>query len=286
MRQCYPIAVPDCVSQVTINAPSGVIAALYSRPGGEARASAVFLPGFSGSKEDFIPMLAALSAGGYRVVAYDQAGQYESGGPSQPAGYSMQLFTDDLLAVIKKVGEGRRVHVLGHSFGGLVARRAVIVAPSLVRSLTLLDSGPDGASLKRRRLLGPLAWLIRLGGPKVVAGLMIRVLTNAGVPPGRMPWLRHRLLQTNRANLIGICRLLAREPNLAHELADTSVPLLVVCGNADDGWPAQTQADMARRLSAQAVVIEDAGHTPNEDQPVATAEALLHFWRGVDAATR
>src|SRR6266567_584002 len=160
MRQCYPIAVPDCVSQVTINAPSGVIAALYSRPGGEARASAVFLPGFSGSKEDFIPMLAALSAGGYRVVAYDQAGQYESGGPSQPAGYSMQLFTDDLLAVIKKVGEGRRVHVLGHSFGGLVARRAVIVAPSLVRSLTLLDSGPDGASLKRRRLLGPLAWLV------------------------------------------------------------------------------------------------------------------------------
>jgi len=73
MRQYYPIAVPDCVSQVTINAPSGVLAALYSRPEGEARASAVFVPGFSGSKEDFIPMLAALSAGGYRVVAYDQA---------------------------------------------------------------------------------------------------------------------------------------------------------------------------------------------------------------------
>jgi pimeloyl-ACP methyl ester carboxylesterase len=92
-------------------------------------------------------MLTALSHGGYRVVAFDQRGQYQSDRLAKPAAYSMRMFTDDLLGVIKVVGNGHPVHLLGHSFGGLVARRVAITAPSFVRSLTLLDSGPDGTSL-------------------------------------------------------------------------------------------------------------------------------------------
>jgi pimeloyl-ACP methyl ester carboxylesterase len=35
---------------------------------------------------------------------------------------------------------------------------------------------------------------------------------------------------------------------------------------------------MARRLHAPLAIIKDAGHTPNEDQPQATADAMLRFW--------
>jgi pimeloyl-ACP methyl ester carboxylesterase len=35
---------------------------------------------------------------------------------------------------------------------------------------------------------------------------------------------------------------------------------------------------MARRLNAPMVIIKNAGHTPNEDQPEATAGAMLRFW--------
>jgi pimeloyl-ACP methyl ester carboxylesterase len=43
-------------------------------------------------------------------------------------------------------------------------------------------------------------------------------------------------------------------------------------------WPPATQIDMARRLTAQLEVINNAGHTPNEDQPQVTARKLLEFW--------
>jgi pimeloyl-ACP methyl ester carboxylesterase len=273
---------PDCARSLVIETPGGPLAALEAQPAGSARASAVFVPGFTGSKEDFIPMLTAISSAGYRVVCFDQRGQYESAGPNRADEYSTQMFARDLFEVIQRVGGGRPVHLLGHSFGGFVARRATIISPSSVRSLVLLDSGPDGASLSYRHLLRPLTWVIRLGAPKFLAALMTRALTNAGVPAERLPWLRHRLVKTNRANLIGICQAMAAEPDLVEALTATGVPVLVVGGQKDDAWSAKTQADMARRLGTRMVVIPEAGHTPNENQPQATAAALLRFWRAVD----
>jgi pimeloyl-ACP methyl ester carboxylesterase len=274
--------VPDCVRLLVVETPGGPLAALEAQPAGSTRASAVFVPGFGGSKEDFIPMLTTIASAGYRVVCFDQRGQYESAGPNRPDAYSTRIFAKDLFGVIESASGGQPVHLLGHSFGGLVARSVTITAPSCVRSLVLLDSGPDGASLSRRRLLRPLTWIIRLGTPKILAALMTRGLTHIGVPTERLPWLRYRLLRTNRANLIGICRAMAAEPDLVGDLAATGVPVLVVCGEKDYAWSAKTQADMARRLGARMVVIRKASHTPNEDQPQATVAALLEFWQTVD----
>ena len=50
--------------------------------GGEAvRGTALLVAGYPGSKEDFAPLLAPLAEAGYRVVALDQRGQFESPGP-------------------------------------------------------------------------------------------------------------------------------------------------------------------------------------------------------------
>jgi pimeloyl-ACP methyl ester carboxylesterase len=240
------------------------------------------VPGFTGSKEDFIPMLATIVSAGYRVVCYDQRGQYESAGPSRAAAYSIEAFAKDLSGVIGSIADGQRVHLLGHSFGGLVARRAVIAVPGVVRSLTLLDSGPDGASLARGHLLGVLTWSIRLGGPRVLAAFIGRAESQAGAPSDQLTWLRYRLLRSNRAGLIGICDALAIEPDLVASLAATAVPVLVMYGEDDDMWSPGTQIDMAQRLAARVEVVKDAGHTPNEDQPHVAARALLDFWTSVD----
>src|SRR3954470_20839418 len=58
--------------------------------GGEAvRGTVLMVAGYTGSKEDFAPLLAPLADAGYRVVAIDQRGQYESPGPDDPAAYSV-----------------------------------------------------------------------------------------------------------------------------------------------------------------------------------------------------
>src|SRR4051812_39832518 len=53
------------------------------------RGVALMVAGYTGSKEDFAPVLRPLSEAGYRIVAIDQRGQHESPGPDDPSRYSV-----------------------------------------------------------------------------------------------------------------------------------------------------------------------------------------------------
>ena len=289
MRCClladlYPRSMPESVRRLTIDTRNGPLAALDARPGdgSSVHGLVVMVPGFTGSKEDFVPMLAPITSAGFRVVCFDQRGQYESPGLPRVDAYSIEVFAEDLLTVLGTVADGQAVHLLGHSFGGLVARRVAIAEPGAVRSLTLLDSGPDGASLSRNHLLGALGLVIRLGGPAVLATFLAGVEPWVGASAGRLRWLRHRWSKTSRSGLLGMLRVLAAEPDLVGRLAAIAVPVLVMFGQSDTVWPPATQIDMARRLTARLEIVGNAGHTPSEDQPHVTARKLLEFWKIAD----
>ncbi|NUU20837.1 MAG: alpha/beta hydrolase [Streptomycetaceae bacterium] len=279
----YPTPLPPSARRVTLSTARGPLAALDVAPdgAGEVRGTAVLVPGFSGSKEDFVPMLGALAAQGYRVVAYDQRGQFESPGPTRPQDYGTARFAADLTEVIAYAGPGP-VHLLGHSFGGLVVQRAVAAAPDSVRSLTLLCTGPGSTDFAGGRMVRPMMTLLRLGGGRALWAAMKRPLAKAGVAAEQQAWLRHRLRYTHKANLIGIIRALLAEPSRVRELAATDVPFLVMHGENDEPWAPAAQSRMARDLGARYVVIADAGHTPNEEKPEETAKALTDFWTTVD----
>src|SRR5215212_11952232 len=94
---------------------AGPLAALDT--GGEAvRGTALLVPGYTGSKEDFAPLLAPLADAGFRVVALDQRGQYESPGPDDPARYSVAELASDVLAVAAVLRQecGEPLHLVGH----------------------------------------------------------------------------------------------------------------------------------------------------------------------------
>src|SRR3954447_14381436 len=128
----------------TFDGGAGPLAALDTGAGAP-RGTVLLVAGYTGSKEDFAPLLAPLAAAGVRAVAIDQRGQYESPGPDDPAAYSVAELADDLLAVARQLREerGGPLHLVGHSFGGLVSRAAVLADPAAFTSLTLLGSGPS-----------------------------------------------------------------------------------------------------------------------------------------------
>ncbi len=134
------LELPEGTRRTTVETARGSFAALDAMPaaGPASSGSALLIPGYTGSKEDFIAILGQLAAAGRRVIAIDLRGQYQTDGPDDPAGYGLAELGADVTAVAEATEAS---HLLGHSFGGLVARAAVLdgYAPA---SLTLLSSGP------------------------------------------------------------------------------------------------------------------------------------------------
>ena len=134
------LELPEGTRRATVETARGSFAALDAMPaaGPCELGTALLVPGYTGSKEDFIAILGELAAAGRRVVAIDLRGQYQTDGADDPGGYDLAELGADVTAVAEATEAS---HLLGHSFGGLVARAAVLDGYSPA-SLTLLSSGP------------------------------------------------------------------------------------------------------------------------------------------------
>lgn len=251
---------------------------------GPVRGTALLLPGFTGSKEDFIELHAPLSAAGYRTVAVDGRGQYESEGPKDDElPYRQRELARDVLAqaAALQADEGTgRVHLLGHSLGGLVARAAVIEDPAPFASLTLMSSGPAAVAQpqqERAKLLqDALAALDMAQVWEAIQGL--DAPEDAADLRGDGEDLRRRWMRNSPAQLIATAGQLRTEPDRVDELAALGLAIHVLSGERDDTWPVPLLDDMAARLGAERTVVAGAEHSPNTDQPRATAAALAAFW--------
>ena len=104
--------------------------------------------GFGGAKEDFADHVPEL-ARDHTVVVFDHRGHGESDKPDDLAAYSFDRLVADTLAVADAVGLDR-FRLLGHSMGGMVARRVVLQHPERVEALILMDTAPGPIELRSR----------------------------------------------------------------------------------------------------------------------------------------
>jgi pimeloyl-ACP methyl ester carboxylesterase len=279
---------PHAGVPVTLGSIDGPLAALRAEPTGGAvdgpPATAVLVPGYSGSKEDFAPLIDPIAAAGIGVLALDLPGQYESPGPGGEADYHPAALGPVLAGVVaEEVDAGRRVLLLGHSFGGLVARAAVL-AGAPVRGLTLMDSGPGELPMgPRRTQLDVLEPVLRRRGIEAVITLRDTAGEWSSTDPDVVTLLRERLARSSTAGLLGMGDALRAEPDRTAELVaavrSRRIPCLVVCGVADDAWPVTMQRTMADRLEAEFAAIRGAAHAPNVESPAALLDVLVPTWR-------
>jgi len=248
------------------------------------RSPALLVPGIMGSKEDFIAILAPLVAAGHPVTALDQRGQYESPGIDDPTAYDVASLAEDVAEVASAMGEP--VHLVGHSFGGLVSRAAALAAPESLRSLTLLDSGPSALAHPASTNLALLAQVLPVMDLQQI-WLAKRQIDAENEPEPPTPemedWLRRRFLANHPTSLLRIAEQLLVEPDRVDELATIDLPILVAYGETEDAWPPPVQELMAERLRAAHIVISRAGHSPAAEQPEVTAQVLSHFWAQVES---
>lgn len=236
------------------------------------RADVVLVHGYTGSKEDFTELGAYLSIRGYRVLTFDNRGQHESAHSDRPDAYSVQSLARDASELARHF-ELEQPHLLGHSFGGLVALSAVVGDPGLWKSLTMFCSGPgripDKPDLEETLRILPTMTMEE-------AWFTYRDRESQQYPTYEL--LKKRWLSSDRRSVLTHAHHLLNEPSLVAEVAATGIRAHVVYGEHDDAWPLALQDRMAADLRAVTTVIAGAGHCPNEEAPEYTAQVLADFW--------
>ena len=273
------LPVPGGVDVVVLQAGVGRLTALHAAPQGTARGVVLLVPGFTGSKEDFLPFLPLLAECGWDAWTYSQRGQADSVAPEGVDRYRSEDFAADAVEVAGMVGDGSPVHLLGHSFGGVVAQEAAIASPDAFASLTVFCSGPRGwpgrtdLAIEILRSDGSIGLWNRENSERIGA-------PDDELEP-RLAFKRLRAGHTSTDSLLAAADILQAHPDRTTELLATGLPIHVAHGEADDAWPIEWQREMAERLGARYSVIPGGAHSPQLEAPEQTAAALDDFWRSV-----
>jgi pimeloyl-ACP methyl ester carboxylesterase len=302
------LELPAGVRRTTAGSARGTFAVLEALPvsGLPELGTALLVPGYTGSKEDFITILGELAAGGRRVLAVDMRGQFQTPGPDDPDAYRLENLGLDI-AALAAATETR--HLVGHSFGGLVAREAILsratrtpdsfapdsFAPDSFTpvSFTLLSSGPAAAGGERAKAL---RYFLDVAGDIPPGAELQATVTelwqtrmrpraeSAGVPAHVIDFLTERMLTTNPVGLVTMAAGLLDAEDRTAELARRKIPTFVLYGEDDDAWPAEVQEEMAAALRAARSCIPGAAHSPAVEAPATTAAALTDFWDAAEGA--
>jgi pimeloyl-ACP methyl ester carboxylesterase len=239
----------------------------------------VLAPGMGDLRQSYRFLTPLLLEAGYRVASSDLRGHGESDAtfPS----YGDEETAGDLLALIDVLG-GPAV-LVGNSMAAGAAVIAAANRPELVSGLVLV--GPfvrnGGGALQRlmlRVMLAPswAAAMWKLYLPKLYAGER----------PSDFDDYRDRVIASLRrpgyAKAFSLTTRLSHDPAEAR-LTDVTTPTLLLMGSRDpDFKDPRAEADwIAGRLRATVVMVEEAGHYPQSQQPRATFDAMDSFLKNV-----
>ncbi len=266
------------------------------------REAALLVPGYTGSKEDFVAILDLLADDSRRVLAIDMRGQFETPGADDPGGYAAAALGADITAIMHATGAK---HLVGHSYGGLVGREVVLAGTGSgaeIASFTLMSSGPAALTgLRAKELRAMLAALgagdgqggdgtpdpvvLRAGISELWRASLEPQAIAAGVPGHIVAFLGRRMLSNDPDGLVLMARHMLTARDRTAELARLDqIPMLVIYGENDNSWSPAAQENMARRLGARRLCIPAAVHSPAVEAPATTAGALTQFWDAAEAA--
>jgi len=233
-----------------------------------ARAPVLLTHGFGASQAMWAPNLDALGAD-RRIITWDLPGHGAS--VVGPGELTHDRCIADMLGLLDALGASRAV-VGGMSLGGFLSLLFCARHPDRVAALLLVDTGPGFRDDMARDEWN--AWVAALADELDSRGL-------AALSQSPESAAAHHV--AGAAGLAAAARaiLVQRDAEVFQSLGQVSVPTLIVVGAEDDRFLAAAEA-MARRISgAEKVLIEDAGHAANMDQPVEFNLAVSEFLGGV-----
>jgi len=203
----------------------------------------------------------------FQLIVWDMRGHGRSDYPEDDAAYSEEETVADMAALLDAVGSPRAI-IGGLSLGGYMSLAFNLVFPERTKALLIIDTGPGFKSEDARSEWNARA--LERAKRFEVEGLGPNFAASA-----------EREAATHR-DASGLARagrgmLTQRDARVISSLPHVRAPSLVIVG-ADDA-PFLNAADyMASKIpNARKVVLANAGHAANLDQPEAFNQAVLNF---------
>jgi pimeloyl-ACP methyl ester carboxylesterase len=225
--------------------------------------------GFGATSAMFAPNVPTLATR-RDVVTWDLRGHGASESPADPECYSGAQALDDMQALLDSLDVSRAV-LGGHSLGGYLSLSFALAHPERVAGLILIGTGPgfrkdDARDAWNRRAHGTAERLSDKGIAALGDSSELHGDAHADV--------QGLVLAANGT-------LTQHDAHVIDGLPGIQVPALVIVGENDKNFLAAADYMTAKIPAARKVVISDAGHAPNVDQPQAVNAEITAFLDGL-----
>lgn len=243
----------------------------------------VLVPGMGDLRRTYRFVAPALANSGFTVACTDLRGHGDSD-PTFPS-YGDVETASDVTALIEELGGP--AFIVGNSMAAGAATLVAADHPDLVAGLVLL--GPfvrNGKTSTIQRILLRVA-MARPWAAASWKSYMPKLY--AGRRPEDFDDHRSKVVASLRRPGYGKAFSLTTRTNhdpAEARLAEVSTPTMVIMGAQDPDFPDPSDEAMwiGRTMSAEVVMVPEAGHYPQSQQPELTTESILRFLKGAEAA--
>jgi 3-oxoadipate enol-lactonase len=217
----------------------------------------------------------------YRVLRYDKRGH--GGTQTTPGAYSIAQLADDAVGLLDAL-QIKKVHFVGLSIGGMIGQQIGARFPERVYSLSLCDTASE---MPPRSLWEDRFATARKDGiAGLVDGTIKRWFTDPFVEraPQDIEKVRQMILDTDVDGYIG-CGSGVRDMAQTTMLLKIKAPTLVLTGRQDPACTVEQSIVLNRMIDgSKLVIIEEAAHLSNIEQPAVFNQTIREFIDSVDDA--
>lgn len=237
--------------------------------------------GLGSSTEDWEPQVETL-ARDFTVIRYDVRGHGRTGKPR--GAYSVLQFAKDAAALIERLGVGP-VHVVGLSMGGMIGFQLAADRPDLVRSLVIVNSGPEMVlrTFKEKLTILQRRLIVRLMGMRKMGEVLAERLLPGTEHAARRGVFADRWARNDKAAYLRSLSAIVGW-SVTGKLASIRCPVLVVAADQDYTPVEWKRWYTSLMPNASLVVIPESRHMMPVERPALFHDVLLPFLVGARAA--
>jgi 3-oxoadipate enol-lactonase len=214
--------------------------------------------------------------GKYKVLRFDTRGHGGSDAPAEP--YTLDMLADDLHGMLGKLGVANP-HFVGLSMGGMIGMTYALKYPRALKSLVLCDTSsripPEAKPVWEERIkTATEQGMEPLVEPTLKRWFTEPFLAKRGKVIDRVAAM---IRSTPAAGYAGCCHAIP-QIDATDKLGAIQCPVQIIVGEKDVGTPVAMSEAIHRAIpSSELVVIPDASHLSNLEQPGVFNSALLKF---------